>query len=189
MLRADAATSRPVTGDESFRADRDCFSLVSFVPVPSSLQFTGGQHHHAAAAASARGAGVVAAAGALTAAAAPAPSPPAGTVSDPPLLLESAPLAAAVTLSPAAAAQQQQQLALPAAPGRGRVSLTATFDDSEQLLRIRVADTGRGLSQEGLARLFKPFAQAEGPETKRRFGGTGLGLCISRDIARALGGA
>lgn len=53
-------------------------------------------------------------------------------------------------------------------------------------LRVRVADSGIGLSPEGAAKLFRPFVQAEGQETKRRFGGTGLGLAISRNICRAV---
>ncbi len=56
-----------------------------------------------------------------------------------------------------------------------------------QSLRIRVIDTGIGLSPEQMGRLFGSFAQAEG-DTTRRFGGTGLGLNISRQLARLMGG-
>lgn len=55
-----------------------------------------------------------------------------------------------------------------------------------QTLSVAVRDNGRGLSAEGLGKLFKPFSQAEGEVTKATFGGTGLGLVICRDITRAM---
>ena len=54
-------------------------------------------------------------------------------------------------------------------------------------LRIRVSDEGIGMTIEQTERLFRPFTQAD-PSMRRNFGGTGLGLVISRQIARALGG-
>ena len=54
-------------------------------------------------------------------------------------------------------------------------------------LEVFVRDTGAGLSPSQVGKLFHPFGQAE-TSTSRRFGGTGLGLFISRGLARALGG-
>ncbi|MGO9112933.1 MAG: ATP-binding protein, partial [Thermoguttaceae bacterium] len=54
-------------------------------------------------------------------------------------------------------------------------------------LAIDVIDSGIGISPEGLGKIFNPFVQADSSVT-RRFGGTGLGLTISRRFAMALGG-
>jgi len=60
-------------------------------------------------------------------------------------------------------------------------------DDLENVIRIEVADTGIGISEEQRPRLFSAFEQAESGTT-RKFGGTGLGLAISKRIVEAMGG-
>jgi signal transduction histidine kinase/CheY-like chemotaxis protein/HPt (histidine-containing phosphotransfer) domain-containing protein len=55
------------------------------------------------------------------------------------------------------------------------------------VLRMEVIDSGLGMTSEQLARLFQPFTQADGSIT-RKFGGTGLGLTISRRLAKLLNG-
>ena len=59
--------------------------------------------------------------------------------------------------------------------------------EPEAMLVFEVRDTGIGMSNLQLSELFKPFAQAD-VSTARRFGGTGLGLTISWNLAKLLGG-
>lgn len=68
---------------------------------------------------------------------------------------------------------------------RGAVSMKARR--TTEGLRLEVADTGKGMDDETLGRIFTPFAQ-EDASTTRRFGGTGLGLSIVRQLAVLMGG-
>ncbi len=72
----------------------------------------------------------------------------------------------------------------------GRVQIIVRIEgaDSESpKLRVEVIDTGVGMSREQMAGLFQAFCQADASMT-RRFGGTGLGLTISKRLAQTLGG-
>jgi two-component system sensor histidine kinase/response regulator len=57
----------------------------------------------------------------------------------------------------------------------------------EVVLLFKVSDTGIGITQEQIGRLFTSFAQAD-TSTTRQYGGTGLGLAISKSLAHAMGG-
>ncbi len=67
----------------------------------------------------------------------------------------------------------------------GRIEVTADMNGA--FLEIRVRDTGVGIPKDRQDHVFEPYMQAEA-STSRRFGGTGLGLPISKVLAEALGG-
>ena len=69
-------------------------------------------------------------------------------------------------------------------PLGGRLRLHASFDGAA--LRIEVTDSGPGMSEEGLARLFEPVSHGR---ARRARGGSGLGLAIARRIVELHGGA
>ncbi len=71
----------------------------------------------------------------------------------------------------------------------GGVRLVTRFVEGNHKPRLQfdVIDTGRGMTEEQVAKLFQPFVQADA-STMREFGGTGLGLTISKRFAELLGG-
>ena len=71
---------------------------------------------------------------------------------------------------------------------RGGVSIIVEPDEQSDLIAISVRDTGIGISPEDQARIFLEFEQADSGST-RKFGGTGLGLTISKRIIEGMGGS
>jgi PAS domain S-box-containing protein len=70
---------------------------------------------------------------------------------------------------------------------RGSVGVAVRYLRDKNQLRFDIVDTGIGIAPDDISRLFRPFRQAESAAA-REHGGTGLGLVISRRLARALGG-
>jgi len=73
---------------------------------------------------------------------------------------------------------------------RGEVTVTiypAGRNDAGRKLRFDIRDTGIGLNEEEMGRLFENFQQADA-STSRKYGGTGLGLAISRHLVSLMGG-
>ncbi|MES2936065.1 MAG: response regulator [Pseudomonadota bacterium] len=73
---------------------------------------------------------------------------------------------------------------------RGEVAVRVDVQERSQdgvLLRFAVSDTGIGLTEEQIGRLFRSFQQAD-TSTTRKFGGTGLGLAIAKALAELMGG-
>ncbi|HEX5176395.1 MAG TPA: ATP-binding protein, partial [Chthoniobacteraceae bacterium] len=69
----------------------------------------------------------------------------------------------------------------------GGTITVGTSNDADANLHITVTDTGIGMAQETIARLFTPFEQGE-RQLSRRYGGLGLGMAISRALVDLLGG-
>lgn len=72
----------------------------------------------------------------------------------------------------------------------GTVTLTIERESCSDgdWVRFSVADTGIGIAPEQMARLFQPFTQVHQTNSPHKYGGTGLGLALSRQLCRLLGG-
>jgi PAS domain S-box-containing protein len=73
------------------------------------------------------------------------------------------------------------------APG-GRITVACEEDAAAGLVRVRVSDTGRGIPGDKLDDVFQPFVQVDRHLTHQSQQGVGLGLAISRELARRMGG-
>lgn len=69
----------------------------------------------------------------------------------------------------------------------GFVKTTIQLDPNKNLLIFKVSDTGIGIQKQDREKLFQPFSQADASVT-RKYGGTGLGLILSKRLAQRLGG-
>ena len=69
----------------------------------------------------------------------------------------------------------------------GSIGISTQYLSSSNQMQIIVTDTGIGISEEEQGKIFYPFTQADN-STTRIYGGTGLGLCISKQLAKTLGG-
>jgi signal transduction histidine kinase/CheY-like chemotaxis protein len=69
----------------------------------------------------------------------------------------------------------------------GNVDISIAYENDLKRLQFDVTDTGVGMTQEELERLFSPFSQAD-TSTTRQYGGSGLGLCICKELVNSLGG-
>jgi PAS domain S-box-containing protein len=70
---------------------------------------------------------------------------------------------------------------------QGGVRISAQPDEDPTFIRFEIADTGIGISDEALPKVFQEFTQADS-SLARRYGGTGLGLAITQRLVSALGG-
>jgi len=70
---------------------------------------------------------------------------------------------------------------------RGEVGFRVEPEPESGKLLFRVWDTGIGMDERAVQKLFRPFTQAD-ESTTRKFGGTGLGLAICKDLVEAMGG-
>ncbi len=77
--------------------------------------------------------------------------------------------------------------ALKFTPAGGRLSIRLWHDRDEEIIVLDVSDTGIGIPQDQLDRVFDRFYQVDG-SSKRRYGGVGLGLALVKEIVEAHGG-
>jgi len=70
---------------------------------------------------------------------------------------------------------------------KGKTFKNTAYEKKKGIIKIEIIDTGCGISNSSLQKLFQPFCQAD-PSIARRFGGTGLGLYITKEIIQKMGG-
>jgi signal transduction histidine kinase len=71
--------------------------------------------------------------------------------------------------------------------GAVRLSITESIDNNRAYVHFAVSDSGIGITDAQMEKLFQPFTQADS-STTRNFGGTGLGLTITKKFSEILGG-
>ncbi len=70
---------------------------------------------------------------------------------------------------------------------RGKIIIDVSYLIGDEQLRVKIKDTGIGMNPDELSKLFQPFVQADATVT-RNFGGTGLGLVISKKLMQQMNG-
>ncbi len=71
--------------------------------------------------------------------------------------------------------------------GHVKVQVDSLVEKGDEVIRLRVSDTGVGIDKKVQKKLFSAFSQADS-STSRNFGGTGLGLAISKQLSELMGG-
>ena len=69
----------------------------------------------------------------------------------------------------------------------GSIEIGMSYDNTTRQIIFCVSDTGIGMSDEQMSKIFNPFVQAD-TSTTRQYGGTGLGLTLTRQLSELLGG-
>ena len=71
--------------------------------------------------------------------------------------------------------------------GTGKIEISTSYDTDQQVTRFAVLDTGAGIAEDAIDKVFDQFFQADS-STTRRHGGSGLGLAISKQLFSMMGG-